>query len=156
MSRPGNLSRYGKNCRRLCIWVTCPTYPTNPPQRSFITFHHSHSHPRNSMSSSSSSSNVSSSFQNIFDAALRAFTQKTGSDIATHPLITRLECCDSPEAILKIFEEKAHSFNQFSDGDRKNQLWRPLKLIVDILHGQSISGVFQDFGLVRLIKSIPL
>jgi hypothetical protein len=104
------------------------------------------------MSSSSSHPNVSfSQFQDLFDAALREYKQKTGKDIATEPLTTRLLRCDSSDAVLEVLQEQAHAFNQFRNGDWKVQLMRRLKPTVDILIGLSTSGVFgEGIGSVRL------
>lgn len=117
---------------------------------SFINFFHSHS--SGSMSVSSFNSNVpSSQFQGLFDAALREHRQKTGKDIATDPLTTSLQNCNSSDAVLGILQEQAHAFNQFRNGDWKVQLMRRLKPTVDILLGLSTSGVFgQGIGLVRV------
>jgi hypothetical protein len=104
------------------------------------------------MSSSSSHPNVSFlQFRDLFDAALREYSQKTGKDIATDPLTSRLLPCDSSDAVLSILEEQAHAFNQFRNGDRKVQLMRRLKPTIDILLGLSTSGVLgEGIGLVRL------
>jgi hypothetical protein len=59
------------------------------------------------MSSSSSNPNVSfSRFQDLFNAALREYSQKTGKDIATDPLTARLLPCDSSDAVLEFFKNK--------------------------------------------------
>ena len=120
---------------------------------SFIIFPHSLS--SGSMSVSSSNSNVpSSQFQDLFDAALSEYRQKTGNDIATDPLITSLQNCNSSDAVLGILQEQAHAFNQFRNGDWQVQLMRRLKPTVDILLRLSTSGVFGQgigSGLVRLI-----
>ena len=110
------------------------------------------------MSSSSSNPNVSySRFQDLFNAALREYTQKTGNDIATDPLTARLLPCDSSDAVLEILKEQAHAFNQFRNGDWKIQLMRRLKPTVDILLGLSTSGVFgEGVGLVKLTESTCL
>ena len=123
-------------------------------QRSFIGIPHSRS--SDIMSSSSSSPNVSfSQFQDLFNAALREYSQKTGKDIATEPLTMRLLHCDSSDSVLGILQEQAHAFNQFRNGDWKVQLMRRLKPTVDILLGLSTGGVFgEGFGLVRLTNSI--
>jgi hypothetical protein len=107
------------------------------------------------MSSSSSHPNTSFlQFQDLFDAALREYGQKTGKDITTDPLTARLLHCDSSDAILGILQEQAHAFDQFRNGDWKIQLMRRLKPTVDILLGLSTSGVFgEGIGLVRLTKS---
>ena len=106
------------------------------------------------MSSSSSTSNVSfSRFQDLFDAALREYSQKTGKDIATDPLTTSPRSCSSSDAVLGILQEQAHAFNQFRNGDWKVQLMGRLKPTVDILLRLSTSGVFgESIGLVRLAK----
>jgi hypothetical protein len=96
-----------------------------------------------------------SQFQDLFDAALWEYTQKTGKDITTDPLTARLLCCDSSDAVLDILQEQAHAFNQYRNGDWKVQLMRRLKPTVDILFGLSTGGVFGEcIGLVRLTKSI--
>ena len=102
------------------------------------------------MSSPSPNPNGSfSQFQDVFDAALREYRQKTGKDIATDPLTTKLLRCDSSEAVLEILQEQARAFDQFRNGDRKVQLMRRLKPTVDILLGLSTSGVFgEGIGLV--------
>ena len=90
-------------------------------------------------------------FRDLFDAALREYSQKTGKDIATEPLTIKLLHCDSSDSVLGILQEQAHAFNQFRNGDRKVQLMRRLKPVVDVLLGLSTSGVFgEGFGLVRL------
>ena len=95
------------------------------------------------MSSSSSNSNATfSNFQNLFDAALSAYREKTGKDLTTDPLTVRLLRCDSSDAVLDILQEKAHVFYQHGNGDWNVSLSR-LKSIVDTLLGLSTSG---DFG----------
>jgi hypothetical protein len=109
------------------------------------------------MSSSSSHSNATfPNFQNLFDAALSAYREKTGKDVATDQLTVRLLRCDSSDAVLGILQEKAHVFDQHGNGDWDVQLvsLRRLKSIVDILLGISTSGVFgEGIGLVRITKS---
>ena len=110
------------------------------------------SHPISLMSASYSHSNASFlQFQDLFDAALKEYSRRTGKDIATDPLTARLLRCDSSDAVLSILGEQAHAFNQFRNGDRKVQLMRRLKPTVDILLGISTNGVFgEGIGLVRL------
>jgi hypothetical protein len=96
-----------------------------------------------------------SQFQDLFDAALSEYNQKTGKDITTDPLTARLQHCDSSDAVLVIIQEQAYAFNQYRNGDWKVQLMRKLKPTVDILFGLSTSGVFgEGIGLVRLTQSI--
>jgi hypothetical protein len=149
-SGPTSVGCDGLRWKGLCVCGN-PTVPF-AHHRSFISFHHSHS--SGSMSSSSSNSNVSfSPFQDLFDTALREYNRKTGKDIATDPLTTRLLRCDSSDAVLGVLQEQAHTFNQFRNGDWKVQLVRRLKPTVDILLGLSTSGAFgEGIGLVRPTK----
>ena len=107
------------------------------------------------MSSPSSDPNVPSfQFQDLFDAALREYGQKTGKDIATDPLAARFLDCDSCEAVLDILEEQARAFDQFRKGDWKVQLMRRLKPSVYILLELSTSDVFvEGISPVRLRRS---
>src|SRR5260370_8145567 len=106
------------------------------------------------MSSSTSHPIVSfSPFQDLVDAALRQYSQKTGKDIATDPVTARLILCDSSDAVLGILQEQAHAFNQYRNGDWKIQLMRRLKPTVDILLRLSTSGVFGG-GIVLVRLSI--
>jgi hypothetical protein len=70
------------------------------------------------MSSSSSHTSVfSSKFQDLFDAALNPYSDKTGKDIMTDTLSARLLPCDSSDAVLKILQEQAHAFDQYRNGE---------------------------------------
>ena len=106
------------------------------------------------MSASYSHSNASFlQFQDLFDAALKEYSRRTGKDIATDPLTARLLRCDSSDAVLSILGEQAHAFNQFRNGDGKVQLMRRLKPTIDILLGLSTGGIFgESIGLVRLTE----
>ena len=78
------------------------------------------------MSSSTSHIFSFSQFQDLVDAALRQYSQKTGKDIVTDPLTARLLPCHSSDAVLNILQEQAHAFNQYRNGDWKIQLMRCL------------------------------
>jgi hypothetical protein len=94
-------------------------------------------------------------FEAIFDASLKEYAQKTGMDLAVHPLATILEVCDSPEAVLGVLREQAHTFDEYRYGDGKVELMRRLKPTVDIVFGLSTSGIFgEGIGLVRHINAI--
>ena len=128
----------------------CGTFlPRFSPHVGFL-----HPHPTRSMSSSLNRSISRLQFHDLFDAALKDYSQKTGIDIVTYPLTTRLLDCDSSDELLNVLQEQARAFSQYQNGDGAVQLRRRLKPTVDILLGLSSSGVFgKGFGLVRLIKS---
>jgi hypothetical protein len=52
----------------------------------------------------------------IFNAALETYKHKTKKDLASHPLLPRLQSCDSPDAILTALREEIPAFNQSDDG----------------------------------------
>src|SRR5882672_10260207 len=99
---------------------------------------------------SSSAFHSTLQFRAIFDAALNDYAQKTGIDLATHPLAAVLESCHSPEAILDVLREQAHAFNKYRNGDWKTRLMRHLNPTVDILLRLSTGGVLDEgISLVR-------
>ena len=64
----------------------------------------------------------SSNYQVIFDNALKAYKKKTGRDLASDPLLRRLESCNSPDAVLALLREQVPGFDQSessSDGVTK-------------------------------------
>jgi hypothetical protein len=77
----------------------------------------------------------SSRFGTIFAAALEEYTQKTGTNLATHELAIALEACDSPEAVLGVLVEQAHAFNQYQNGEWKVRLAKRLEPMVGVLLG---------------------
>lgn len=106
--------------------------------------------------SSSSHPNVSFlQFEAIFDASLEEYAQKTGMDLAAHPLATTLEVCDRPEAVPDVLRKEAQAFDEYRNGDRKVRLMKRLKSTVDIVFELSTCGVFgEGIGLVGHINSI--
>ena len=93
------------------------------------------------MSSNSLLNTSSSQFQAIFNAALKEYSHKTGKDIVTDPITTKLRCCSSPDAVLNVLQEEAQAFNDFRNGNRKVQLMRKLKPTVDIVLALSTNEV---------------
>jgi fungal STAND N-terminal Goodbye domain len=84
-------------------------------------------------------------FQLIFDAALDEYTKQTGIDLAQNPFAHKLQHSDSPEVVLKLFQEREREFKEYRDRNRK---WMSLlKPTVQVLHalsgplGESISLV---------------
>ena len=93
------------------------------------------------MPSTSNTTSTTSTFQAIFEAALKDYTKKTGKDLGDlgHPLASKLDSCDSPDSILDIFREQAREFDEFRKGDTKLFKW--LKPIVTVLHTLSTNEV---------------
>lgn len=71
--------------------------PVSMPQASTTTF-----------------SGPSSNIERIFDAALKSYKKKTKKDLKNHDIFKQLETCDSPAAILAVFQ--ANQFDQSRTG----------------------------------------
>jgi hypothetical protein len=81
----------------------------------------------------------SSNFRVLFDAALTKYTKCTGKDLREHPLAYMIERCESPDAILEIFQEQSQAFDEFRNGNPKLIEW--LTPVVNGLHAISTSAV---------------
>ena len=68
------------------------------------------------MSTVPSTSVSQSNFASIFNAALNAYKRKTKKDLASHPLLPRLQSCNSPDAILTVLHEEIPTFSQSENG----------------------------------------
>ncbi|KAH9013543.1 hypothetical protein EDB84DRAFT_1640179 [Lactarius hengduanensis] len=72
-------------------------------------------------------SESSSNIKSIFDAALKSYKKKTKNDLKNHDLFKQLEACDSPAAILAVFQAARFDFSPTASDDRlKNGLFPPL------------------------------
>ena len=75
------------------------------------------------MSQVQSTSTSSTNFETIFSTALKAYKNQTKQDIASHPLSTQLESCDSPSAILAVLRTQVQAFDQSQGSDDKWTKW---------------------------------
>lgn len=93
-------------------------------------------------------SSSSSTFQTLFNAALRDYQVQTGTRLVDHPFARQIQECDSLISINSILEEQAKVFFQLGGYDGK--LIRSLNCSVDILYTLSISTVLgEGIGVVR-------
>ena len=93
-------------------------------------------------------SQPSSSFQDLFNAALQEYENQTGCKLVEHPLAKQLESCDSVQSITAILQQQAQIFRNFRGDDGK--LMKLLKSSVDVLYTLSISTVLgEGIGLVH-------
>ena len=88
-----------------------------------------------SSSSNSASSSTSSNFETLFNSALENYTKQTGTHLREHPLSSKIDSCNSPDAILDVFQEQAQAFDEFRKGDPKLFKW--LRPVVNVLHSLS-------------------
>jgi hypothetical protein len=95
-------------------------------------------------------SRPSSSFQDLFNAALQDYENQTETKLIEHPFAKQLEECDSVDSIVAILQEQAQTFRKFRGDDGK--ITKSLKSSVDVLYTLSNSTVLgEGIGLVRKI-----
>src|SRR6267154_87916 len=75
------------------------------------------------MSTAPSTSTSHSNFVPIFNAALESYKRKTKKDLASHPLLSSLQSCDSPEAVITVLREQIPAFNQSQNRDDGLTRW---------------------------------
>ena len=91
------------------------------------------------MSSTRCTVTPTSNFQLIIKA-LHDYAKQTGIDLAEHPSAKQLELLDSPDAILRIFQERENAFRKFPN--RNLTLINCLRPTVKTLH--AFSGVIGE------------
>ena len=102
----------------------------------------SHTH-----STASSSTNQSSNFQLIIINALDVYKKRTKKDLLEHPLVTELQTCKSPSAILAALQQQIQGLDQSRRSDERWTRW--LDPTVHVLY--SLSGTLGGgFGTVCL------
>jgi hypothetical protein len=47
-----------------------------------------------------------SNYQAIFDSALEVYKKKTKKDLCSHPLFSKLQTCNSPDAVLTLLRDQ--------------------------------------------------
>ena len=92
------------------------------------------------------SKSSSSSFKDLFNAALQDYENKTGINLVDNPLAKKLENCDSVDFITAIFQEQTQIFRKFRDDGK---LIKSLKSSVDILYMLSDTVLGGGIGLVH-------
>jgi hypothetical protein len=91
----------------------------------------------------------SSSFQNLFNAALVDYENQTGARLIDHPIAKQLEACNSVDSITAILQEQAQIFRGFRGDDRN--IMKSLKSSVNVLYTLSNSTILgEGVGIVRL------
>ena len=92
-------------------------------------------------------SRPSSSFQDLFNAALQDYENQTETKLVEHPFAKQLEECDSVDSIVAILQEQAQTFRKFRGDDGK--IMKSLKSSVDVLYTLSNSTILgEGIGLV--------
>ncbi|KAH9069562.1 hypothetical protein EDB83DRAFT_2314276 [Lactarius deliciosus] len=92
----------------------------------------------------------SSSIESIFDAALKSYKKKTKNDLKNHDLFKQLEACDSPAAILAVFQAARFDFSPTASDDRLNKWLVPTINVLYAFSGALGEGV----ALVNIHSSV--
>jgi hypothetical protein len=103
------------------------------------------------MSTVPSKSTSHSNFAFIFNAALETYNRKTKQDLESHPLLPRLQSCDSPEAILTVLREQTPEFDQSQNSDDGLTKWVTPTVNVLYSFSSTLGGIV---GLVN-IRILP-
>jgi hypothetical protein len=101
-----------------------------------------------------SSTTVSSSnYHHLISKALTDYADNTGINLKENPFAEKLQSCDSANGVFDLLQEKAKSFQEYRDGNRKLIDW--LSPVVRVLH--TFSGIIGEAtALVSPIGSFPL
>ena len=90
------------------------------------------------MSQTPTANTSTSNYQLIFDNALDAYRKKTKKDLRSHPLLPKLQTCNSPNAVLAVLREQIPVFDpsqSTSSTDDKLSKW--LNPTVNVLYAFS-------------------
>ena len=86
-----------------------------------------------------------SSFEDIFNAALKEYQNQTRISLVDHPFAEQFESCDTVDSINAILQEQAQIFRDFRGDDGK--LMKSVKHSVNILY--TLSTTTAGIGLVH-------
>jgi hypothetical protein len=76
----------------------------------------------------------SANYQLIFDNALEVYKKKTGKDLASDPLLTRLESYDCPHAVLALLRDQIPGYDQSGSSSTSDRLTKWLDPTVNVLY----------------------
>ncbi|KAF8490160.1 hypothetical protein F5888DRAFT_1136225 [Russula emetica] len=84
-----------------------------------------------------------SNYQHIFSVALESYKKRTGKDLASNPLLPRLENCNSPDAVIALLQEQIPGFDQSRSDNDSQRLSQWLNPTVNVI--VAFSGTIGDF-----------
>ncbi|KAH9014034.1 hypothetical protein EDB84DRAFT_1638541 [Lactarius hengduanensis] len=96
-------------------------------------------------------SESSSNIEGIFDAALKSYKKKTKNDLKKHDLFKQLEACDSPAAILAVFQAARFDFSPTASDDRLKKWLVPTINVLYAFSGTLGEGVALVFPPAKLV-----
>ena len=99
------------------------------------------------MSTVHSTSNSHSNLASFLNVALETYKCRTRSDLAAHSLLSSIESCDSPEAILSVLREQIPTSSRYRNSDDGLTKW--VSPTVNVMYAFSAT-VGQGVGLVTI------
>ncbi|KAI9436058.1 hypothetical protein H4582DRAFT_497314 [Lactarius indigo] len=91
------------------------------------------------------------SIERIFDAALKSYKKKTKNDLKNHDLFKQLETCDSPAAILAVFQTAQFDPSRTASDDRLKKWLVPTVNVLCTFSGTLSEGVSLAFPPTKLV-----
>ena len=82
----------------------------------------------------------SSNFQLIFNTALKAYEKKTKRDLLAHPLVPRLQTCDSSTSILAVLQSQVDDLDQAQKNNEGLTKWLSPTVNVLLTFSATIGG----------------
>jgi fungal STAND N-terminal Goodbye domain len=95
-------------------------------------------------------SSISHSNTQMIIDALADYANQTGIDLSQNPFAEKLRQSDTPDAILKLLQEREKAFKEYRDGNRR--LISCLNPAVRVLH--VFSGTLGEA--ISLVSHVPL
>jgi hypothetical protein len=95
-------------------------------------------------------------YQSIFDNALEAYRNKTKEDLRSHPLLSKLESCHSPHAVLSVLREQISGSNQSPNTDERLTKWLNPTVNVLLTFSEAIGGGISLVNLGTQVESFGL
>jgi hypothetical protein len=71
------------------------------------------------MSHTCATASSSSTFQPIFNNALKAYEKRTKKNLLAHPLVAQLKACDSPSSILAVLQQQVQELDRSQINDSR-------------------------------------
>ncbi|KAI0291327.1 hypothetical protein B0F90DRAFT_1777935, partial [Multifurca ochricompacta] len=94
----------------------------------------------------------SSAFLSIFDAASKEYKKKIGQDLRDHPFTAEFNACDSPDAVLDVFQKQTDALDGTRKGDEGLVKWlSPTVYILSMFSGILGEGVGLVFSPAKTI-----
>ena len=97
-------------------------------------------------------SGPSSQIESIFSAALKSYKKKTKKDLKKHDLFKQLESCDSPAAILAVFQADQFDQSPMASDDRFKKWLIPT---INVLYAFT-ETLGEGISLVNLVSSVHM